>query len=279
MDAIYDKAMALGLKGKTLHEFIKQEREERAKQEEREYQDRVRKEEREYQDRVRREECEHEERQKREERDYELRKMELEREMALIRNGNSTQTNKPHDFPFKMPKLAPYNENIDQIDAYLLRFERYAKSAGCDERDYAIRLSALLTGNALEVYSRLADDEAQDYQKVKATLLESYNFTEKGYREKFRHSEPKYDETPNQYIERLSTYLQKWQETSDEENSLQGLRNLIIKEQFVNSCPNNLATHIEEQKFMTVKEMGETAQRACPPKFVIHAKKKRNSKY
>ena len=59
------------------------------------------------------------------------------------------------------------------------------------ERDeWATALSALLTGKALDVYSRLADDTALDYQKVKEALLIRYQLIQEGFKKKYRESDP-----------------------------------------------------------------------------------------
>ena len=53
------------------------------------------------------------------------------------------------------------------MDAYLERFERFAKNNKWQEDVWATRLSALLTGKSLEFYSRLSREEADDYRKLK----------------------------------------------------------------------------------------------------------------
>ena len=60
----------------------------------------------------------------------------------------------------RTPKLPTFNEDKDDLDAYLIRYEHYAKVQGWQESDWALNLSALLTGSALEVYSRLSLDDA-----------------------------------------------------------------------------------------------------------------------
>ena len=47
-------------------------------------------------------------------------------------------------------------------------------------------LSALLTGRAMDVYARMSDDDAKDYNKLKKAVLTRYNFTEDGCRKRFR---------------------------------------------------------------------------------------------
>ena len=41
----------------------------------------------------------------------------------------------------KMPKLPPFCESKDGMDAYLQRYERYAENAGWHRDDYALGLT------------------------------------------------------------------------------------------------------------------------------------------
>ena len=66
-------------------------------------------------------------------------------------------------------------------------------------------LSALLTGRAMHVYTRMADGDANDYAKLKKALLASYNFSEDGYRKRFREVKLETEETPHQFVIRLKT--------------------------------------------------------------------------
>ena len=50
------------------------------------------------------------------------------------------------------------------MDAYLRRFERFAKNAKWPAEEWATNLSTLLQGKALEVYSRLLTEDANDYE-------------------------------------------------------------------------------------------------------------------
>ena len=71
----------------------------------------------------------------------------------------------PHNKDGKSPKLPSFIDEKDELDSYLLHFERYA------EKDtWAIKLSALLTGRAMDVYTRMSDTDANDYDKLKKTL-------------------------------------------------------------------------------------------------------------
>ncbi|KAJ8027473.1 hypothetical protein HOLleu_32624 [Holothuria leucospilota] len=72
------------------------------------------------------------------------------------------------------------------MDAYLFRFERFATLAGWPQSQWATSLGTLLTGQALEVYSRMPAGEANDFGKLKTALLNRYFLTKEGYRQKLR---------------------------------------------------------------------------------------------
>ena len=70
---------------------------------------------------------------------------------------------------------------------------------------WATQLSRLLTGKVVEVYNRLSPEEAMDYERVKVALLERYDYTERGYCEKFREARPEGHKNPSQFIFRSKT--------------------------------------------------------------------------
>ncbi|KAK3744905.1 hypothetical protein RRG08_058085 [Elysia crispata] len=76
------------------------------------------------------------------------------------------------------------------MDAYLERFGRFAKNNNWQEAAWATRQSELLKGKSLEFHSRLPKEEADDYKELKLALLRHYDYTENGYRRKFRNCKP-----------------------------------------------------------------------------------------
>ena len=60
-------------------------------------------------------------------------------------------------------KLPAFVEKVDKFDSYLLRFERFAVQQQWPEEQWATYLGNCLKGTALEVYSRLYSEDAQDY--------------------------------------------------------------------------------------------------------------------
>ena len=109
----------------------------------------------------------------------------------------------------------------------------------------------LASGKALDVYSTLPIDEAQDYAKLKLALLRKYNLTEEGYRTKFKTSKPKQDETAAQYASRLGNYLQKWTEIAKVDKNYKGVCEFVIIDQFMHSVPKDVALFVKERKQVT----------------------------
>ena len=92
---------------------------------------------------------------------------------------------------------------------------------------------------------------------MKIALMKKYNLTEDGYRRKFKASTSETDESPDQFIDRLSTYLIWWLELSKTEKTFEGLKNLIVKEQFINLCPKELVIHLHERVPETLEEIAK----------------------
>ena len=160
----------------------------------------------------------------------------------------STNGNEGHRSSARAPKLPAFNEERDDLDAYLHRYERYASSQGWSDQDLAINLSALLTGNALEVYSRLPNDQANDYAALKSALLKRFQLTADCFRNKFLTGKPQKGETAHQYTARLESYLNRWIDLSNTNHTYNDLKDLFLREQILESCPRDLALFVKERK-------------------------------
>ena len=296
MEKLLQMGKEFGLEGEKLLEFVekqqkleqerrREEEEKRREQEEKE--EKRREEEREEKRRQLQEEEEREERRRRQDEEREARRQEreirkLQHEADLMRQKEAAEVAKrEHELELaritamngdgrtaergdredraKAPKLPSFVDGKDDLDAYLQRFERFAETAKWKKDGWASKLSALLSGRALEVYSRLSEDAAKDYDRVKIALMKRYDLTEDGYRRKFRASKPEVDESPEQFIVRLDRYLLRWLELSDTARTFDGLKDLIVKEQFIDSCPKDLEIHLRERAPETLAKIAKIA--------------------
>ena len=152
------------------------------------------------------------------------------------------------------PKLPCFDEQRDDIDAYLERFKRFAKSQSWALEIWAVSLSPLLSGKELDVYASMAPDEANNYEALKKTLLKRYQLTDEGFCTKFRESKPQKEETVVQYVARLRRYITRWVELSDIEHSFDAVSDLMLRKQFISMCLQELALFLKERVPRTIED-------------------------
>ena len=149
----------------------------------------------------------------------------------------------------RSPKLPGFLNGKDDLDNYLLRFERYATVALWEKDSWATQLSPLLSGLVLEVYSRLSQEDAMSYDRLELALLKRYDFTDFGYRKRFREAKPEGQGSPGQFMVPLkNTSLNRW--------SCQKWKSrLMVREQFTNACSKDLSVYLNEKSPKTLSEL------------------------
>ena len=114
----------------------------------------------------------------------------------------------------------------------------------------------------MDVFTRMSDVDASNYDKLKKALLTRYNYTEDGYRKRFREATPETEEMPDQFVIRLKNYLAKWLELSGSSpQNFDALVYLIVKEQFINACSEDLAMYLLERGPKDLVELTTWAQK------------------
>ncbi|XP_061195768.1 uncharacterized protein LOC133203996 [Saccostrea echinata] len=168
------------------------------------------------------------------EREIELETIKRETELQKYRNSEIAATNanaigQVSNSRAKLPKLPVFEESKDCIDSYLQRFERFASNAKLEESVWDINLSALL------------------------------KLTEEGFHSKFRTSKPDPGESPSQFFARIDNYVEKWLNLTKSPRTYEGLKDLFLREQFMNSCSRSLAMFLKERHPGNVEEMSNLA--------------------
>ncbi|XP_046545517.1 uncharacterized protein LOC124255665 [Haliotis rubra] len=156
--------------------------------------------------------------------------------------------------------MPPFDDQRDNIDAYLQRFERVAKSQAWPEVRWATFLSTLLKGKALDVYSRLDPDKVEVYKEVKQALLKRYEMTEEGFRQKFRTVRIEMGETFTQFLVRVGNYFDRWVDLSGSARTWEGIRDLLLREQLLHGVSTGLCIFLKERKPESVGEMARLAE-------------------
>ncbi|XP_060073923.1 histone-lysine N-methyltransferase, H3 lysine-79 specific-like [Ylistrum balloti] len=254
LSAILEAGKRLQLEGDQLRLFIQEqqakERDDREREREEKKMQRQMEEEREARA-DRRAEEEHK-------RKMELIRAEQEYQSEWDKSGRRRETN-PRDTIKKGPKLPAFNEEKDNIDAYIQRFERYATVQNWERDGWGANLSALLTGNALAVFSRLPVHQSLDFDELKKALLRRFDMTGEGFRKSFRTSRPDGSETFSQFSIRLENYLERWVELADTNKTYEGLKDLFLRDQFLQVCNQDLMLFLKERIPVSLDAMSRLA--------------------
>ncbi|XP_063959750.1 uncharacterized protein LOC135155081 [Lytechinus pictus] len=234
-----------------------------------------------------REQLEREERRaNREVRKEEEKIMEMKLELARVQSQSRSDSMIDNGYGngrslVPTPKLPHFVEGKDNMDAYLKRFEKYAEVQSWPRSSWAISLSALLQGKALDVYSRLPADKAEDYDALKEALLLRFELTCDDFRQKFRYSNPQSGETPTQFVVRLEHYLSRWIDLSGTQRTFDGVVEMLLKQQLVERGGTSLGLFLKERKPKNISEMtslADTYVEAHSGHFGITRKNKNDNK-
>jgi len=101
---------------------------------------------------------------------------------------------------------------------------------------------------------------AVDYDRLKDALLKRYLLSADGFKKRFRSAKPELGETSAQFLTRLDNYLERWIELAKVTKSYEGLKTLVVQEQYLSTCPKEMAMHLKEGKPKTLTELGDVAE-------------------
>ena len=185
----------------------------------------------------------------------ELRKLELEAQIAKASSKDSpgSQNSAPKI------KLPPFDDRIDEIDAYILRFEVHAQKYW-PRAEWGTYFISLLRGRALTYFGELSPEDTLDYDRVKDLMLKRFAHTEDVLRGKFRSARPDLREDFSAFVARLCAYFDKWCDLAGVKDFSQ-LRDLMIRDQIYGSCHKDLIIFLQERKPSSLEELKSLAER------------------
>nr|XP_022307941.1 uncharacterized protein LOC111113940 [Crassostrea virginica] len=159
----------------------------------------------------------------------------------------------------KIPKLPVFDDTRDEMDSFLLRFERCAEAQHWDKSDWALSLCALIRGKVLDVFALMPKTEALDYNVLKTALLRRYELTDDGFKKKFRSCRPEQCETFSQFSVRLSTYFDRWIDMTKTPRTFHGLYDLMLRDQFLHVASQDLKLFLKERLPDNINKMSQLA--------------------
>ena len=184
------------------------------------------------------------------------KQMELEKAKAEALTADAAAAAAPHNGkPSGSPKFPYFDENKDDVDVYLKRFERHARLHGWAQDQWAQHLSTLLKSDkAAEVCTWVPDDQEGNYNALKTELLKRFGLTDNGYREKFRGEIPQKGEGFSQYVTRVTTYADRWWTLAKVAKTYEALRQVILMEQLYSMLAKDLKGHLKQEKPTSMEE-------------------------
>lgn len=199
-----------------------------------------------------------------EEQEYRLAKLESDERShdrdRELQKSVRVKENVPSRIVVENVKLPVFDETKDDLDDYLRRFERIASAQSWPEENWAVRLSSVLRGKALQLYNSLDDSTASQYNRLKKALRERFRLTADTYRQRLRNAKLQEGETFTQFTARLHLSLRRWIETAGKNQSFEDVCDVMVLEQMMNSVPPEIATFVREHEPKSAEEAASFAQ-------------------
>lgn len=168
-----------------------------------------------------------------------------------------------------LSKLPKFDDNSDNLDSYIRRFETIARSANVPESQWGTQLLILIGGKGLDACQSLSEIEMKEYKTLKSTLLEYYHLTENAYRLKFHSLRPSDTADFKMFANEIKTTFEKWFEASGLDPSFESLVQFVMVDKVLNSVDKDVFSYLQERKprdLKTVTDLCQKYQAAHPDK-------------
>ena len=144
----------------------------------------------------------------------------------------------------------------DDIEAYLVTFERLMTSYSAPRSSWTLQLAPQLTGKAQQAYAALDSTAAADYDLLKAAILHRYAINTETYRSRFRTATLTDGETNVELVTRLTDLARKWTASA---TSIEAVLDLLVLEQLTNTLPRDVQLHVRERQPRTARDAATMA--------------------
>lgn len=141
------------------------------------------------------------------------------------------------------PRLEKLNDN-DDIEHFLVTFERIAVACRWQKSDWVFHLIPLLTGKARGAYAHMDMDDSLNYDQVKAAIFAKYDINPETYRKRFRSLDVDLNESPKELYARVKELYGKWVQPKGK--TVQEISEMMILEQYLRMLSPELQVWIKE---------------------------------
>ncbi|CAN8013762.1 unnamed protein product [Ixodes persulcatus] len=194
---------------------------------------------------------------KRQAQELEMKRLELELVKSRGDREGSPASSIGEGKSFKMKNLMRPFKIGEDVGLFLVNFERTCEKVGFARQTWPQRLLTLLPCPAADVVARLTKDEAEDYEKVKTSLLRKYRLSAEAFRQRFRTAEKKPNESFPEFAYNLRANLVEWLKGVDAHGDHDKVVECICLEQFLRRIPEETRFWVQD------KPDARTVQRAA----------------
>ncbi|GFU94737.1 retrovirus-related Pol polyprotein from transposon 297 [Trichonephila clavipes] len=140
-------------------------------------------------------------------------------------------------------KLIPdfYPKQSD-ISLYLVIFERQAKRASIEKKEWVGQLLGLLPLEIVQFIAREPEEQAEIFDYVKKLLLKRFKLSPEVFRQKFVQHQKKSDSTWKDFTFEITNYLDEWL-IGLEINTFQDLKDLMVVDQLKKRANASMKDH------------------------------------
>ncbi|GFX40871.1 retrovirus-related Pol polyprotein from transposon 17.6 [Trichonephila clavipes] len=143
-----------------------------------------------------------------------------------------------------LKKLIPdFDPKQSDISLYLVIFERQAKRASIEKKEWVGQLLGLLPLEIVQFIAREPEEQAENYDYVKKLLLKRFKLSPEVFRQKFvQHQKKKSDSTWKDFTFEITNYLDEWL-IGLEINTFQDLKDLMVVDQLKKRANASMKDH------------------------------------
>ncbi|GFX47979.1 retrovirus-related Pol polyprotein from transposon 17.6 [Trichonephila clavipes] len=144
-----------------------------------------------------------------------------------------------------LKKLIPdFDPKQSDISLYLVIFERQAKRASIEKKEWVGQLLGLLPLEIVQFIAREPEEQAENYDYVKKLLLKRFKLSPEVFRQKFVQHQKKSDSTWKDFTFEITNYLDEWLiGLYIEINTFQDLKDLMVVDQLKKRANASMKDH------------------------------------
>jgi len=187
--------------------------------------------------------------------------IELERVRAATeQTGSQAQTQRPIQFRVQeAAKLLPKLANEQEIETYIITFEKIAGVNKWPEEHWPAILQTQLRGKALKVFAEMSDSECTDFETLKARILEAYELCPEHYRKKFRSLTKQTNESYADFAFKLTNSFKRWLEGLKAFEDIEKLKQTILMEQFMDTLSSEMKLWLADREAKQLDKLARYA--------------------